>query len=97
MSNDRDTQTAHRCWLHRDKPCLSECTRPFSQGCARDIADGLALPPITLRQFLLGLSTHRAPEDAALSANTLRLMIADFRAHARRLHAELQGGIANAE
>jgi hypothetical protein len=48
------------------------------------------LPSITLRQFLRGLSVHRAPSDTSLSADTLREMLADLQAHARKFHAEMQ-------
>lgn len=45
---------------------------------------------ITLRQFLRGLEVSIVPEDDALTADTLRLMIRDYRDHARRLLAEMQ-------
>lgn len=54
-----------------------------------DKSDTADLPHVTLRQFLLGLANHTAPEDEVLSANTLRLMIRDFRDHARRFRAEI--------
>ena len=60
-------------------------------------ADPDDLPRLTLSQFLGGLATHFAPEDEALSAATLRMMIADFRAHARRLLREEVGAKPPAE
>jgi hypothetical protein len=53
------------------------------------------LQHLTLRQFLSALSVHHAPEDRTLSSVTVRMMMADIREHARRLHAELQDDASN--
>lgn len=55
-----------------------------SQTTARD-----ELPQITLRQFLKHLSEETVCDDGTLSASTLRMVLEDWRDHARRLHAEL--------
>ncbi len=47
------------------------------------------LPHITLRQFLKHLAEETLCDNKALSADTLRLVLQDWRDHAKRLHVEI--------
>jgi hypothetical protein len=47
------------------------------------------LPRLTVRQFLKYLSQETMCDDPKISAHTMRLVMQDWRDHAKRLHAEL--------
>lgn len=55
------------------------------------------VPDISAREFIRWIATHHAPENEVLSEATLRMMIADFRMHARRLLGQDAKDVTDAE